>query len=59
MKIIIRNSKMGKIRKFDIPTEVLAGGDWFRCKQCGHEARLLVLGNFTTCPECGGLMERI
>lgn len=59
MKTMIQNNKKRKLKKVSISAGMSAGGDWFRCKKCGHEIRMLVLGNFATCPECGGLMERM
>ena len=36
------------------------GADFrLKCEKCGHEARMLVLGNTATCSECGGRMVRI
>ena len=32
--------------------------DWFLCRNCGYEVRVLTLSNQIKCSQCGGTMDR-
>lgn len=38
--------------------EMNLASDFFKCEKCGYTVRMLVLGNYAHCSQCGGTMKR-
>lgn len=60
MKVMtIKTNK--RIQKRNVKEEFIVNlaSDWFRCQKCGAVVQKKVLGNTSTCSDCGGTMDRI
>ena len=52
--ITVKNVKR---EKMNVVTSNFAS-DYFKCNSCGYTVRMLVRGDYATCSQCGGRMQR-